>query len=161
MKQNLKSFLPSLAALAAIPIIVALITFGQMAAFGQASVVDSIGGVTGNVLVGGLTGTGQYITSGQGGSITPLTGQTIVIPNYQTFTAITPAGTLAALTINLPLVAGQGQCTQFMTSAALSSGTIAPSTGFTIVGAAVSAASISANTAYTYCLNGTVWYRTQ
>ena len=131
----------------------------------QISVLDSLGGGTGNMGVCGLNvtqPTNQFqLNQGALGGVTPLTGATVVIPPCVTFYAITPAGTIAALTVTLPTGATQGQEVEIMTSQAISSMTVNAPTNYTIQGAAISAASEAANFAIKYILNGAVWYRVQ
>ncbi len=93
--------------------------------------------------------------------VSPLTGTTVTLAPTAGFTPITPAGTLAALTIVLPTGAPQGKAVQFSISQAITALTISAPSGYTISGAGISAASSAANTAYSYVLEGTVFYRVQ
>lgn len=93
------------------------------------------------------------------GSAIPTTGQTVTVPANQAFTAINPAGALAALTVTLPSVFTQGGVAQIIISQAVTSLTINAPSGFSIVGAAVSSATTAANVVFSYRLEGTTWYR--
>lgn len=93
----------------------------------------------------------------------PTTGQTIVVPPNTQLYIVSPAGTLAALTITMPLygynIGDQLTITlnQIITSLAVNA-----NTGQTIQGAAVSAATtaLGASFSYRWILPGT-WQRVQ
>ena len=93
--------------------------------------------------------------------VSPLTGATVTLAAGASFTPITPAGTLAALTVTLPIAAPQGKPVQFSISQAITALTVAAPSGYTISGAGISAASSAANAVYSYVLEGTVFYRVQ
>jgi hypothetical protein len=100
-------------------------------------------------------------SSTSAGSATPTTGTTVTIPSNQAFTAITPAGSLAALTVSLPLQFPQAKTVQFTVSQAITSLTVSAPTGTTISGNAITGASSAAGTPYSYVRQGTVYYRVQ
>ena len=156
----MRNFRAGLVGLGAV-ILAAVLAASPVPAFSQAAVVDSLGGATGNLSLGsGLTmlpyaaGTNAAtLSAGSGGTLASATA--IAIPANQSFTYVT--GTTTS-TLTLPSVYGQGGELAVIFTGALTLTVSAPS-GFTIVGAAISAASESANFVVRYALVGTVWYR--
>lgn len=92
---------------------------------------------------------------------TPLTGATITADSlgFNQFHYITPAGTIAALTLTLPPLAGafDGQIVTIFSTQIITALTIAAGSGTTLGGTTLSAA--AANTTYRFQLAGTVWVR--
>lgn len=98
--------------------------------------------------------------------LTPLTGTTITtLPDFDETLVLTPAGTLAALTINLPSAADSqlGQIKRINSTQIVSSLTIAVAGSGSVTGAALTAAAV--NTPYAFqCVSiagAGVWMRIQ
>ena len=141
------------------------LTGGTLASGVTASSLTSVGTlgtltVTGTTTLGAGTATG-FAVSPVNGSATPTTGQTVTIPSNQEFTAITPSGSLAALTVVLPTVFPAGQIARFVITQNITALTVNPPGGDTIVGSAISAVASNSGAVFGYALVGTVWYRVQ
>lgn len=97
---------------------------------------------------------------------TPLNGFTITASRYRDeLHYLTPAGVLATGSFNLPSAANSrpGQIVRLVTSQNITSCTVAVSGGGTILGTAITAATVTANTPYTWqCLSSLgsgIWIR--
>lgn len=87
----------------------------------------------------------------------PLTGTTVTVATGDTWLLITPAGTLAALTVALPTDRTDGQIVRVTSSQILTSLTVSGA-GTTVTGAPTT---LAANGFFTMAYNGTLnaWYR--
>lgn len=90
---------------------------------------------------------------------TPTTGTTVAALGPTQLVQLTPAGTLATLTVTMPPTPVDGQRFRIFTTQTLTALTITAGSGQTINGTAVT--TLSANTAVSYIYNGTnsTWYR--
>lgn len=90
---------------------------------------------------------------------TPLTGTTVAMAVGATRLLINPAGTLAALTVDLPTSPLDGQVAEIMTSQQLTALTIASTDGSTVNGVS-GGYSMSANTgaSWVYRSSNTTWF---
>ena len=95
------------------------------------------------------------------GTASPGTGTTVTIPDNQQFTSITPSGALASLTVALPGTFPTAVPCQFIVSQNVAALTVTPPAGTSIVGSGVAATYVAAGTAFTYRLQGTIWFRVQ
>lgn len=99
-------------------------------------------------------------TGGQrSATYTPTTGFSYTIPPGQTMTLLTPAGTLATGTVTLPAVVAENQAVQIVSTQAITTLTINPPAGLTLVGASVT--TIAANGTLTYRRAGSNLVRVQ
>lgn len=94
-----------------------------------------------------------------GGTNTPSTGFTLTPVAGQKFTAITPAGTLATGTFNLPTGIPQNERVTLFSTQQVTALTVAAPSGYSLSGSAVT--TIAANGTISYILNGTTFYRVQ
>lgn len=96
-------------------------------------------------------------------TVIPTTGTTVTIPTNTALYIVSPAGTLAALTITLPLFGYNiGDALEIPINQAITSLTINGAAGQTVQGAAVSAASSALGAAYIYrWIAPSVWQRVQ
>lgn len=92
---------------------------------------------------------------------TPVNGFTYTTPDQQTFTAFTPAGTLATGAVVLPRNVPQSSRIQYMTTEELTALTVTAPSGYTISGTACAPCTVAANGSIAYTLSGTVFYRVQ
>lgn len=83
-------------------------------------------------------------------------GFNVTIPNGCNRYLIAPAGTLASGTATMPAAPVQNQIVIFTTSQAVTSFTLSPNAGQTLLGAPTT---LAANTSIQYLYNGTTWYR--
>jgi hypothetical protein len=90
-----------------------------------------------------------YSLNGQYNIFTPLTGTTITLTDGIQDNLINPAGTLAALTINLPASPDNGQVILLTFTKAITTLTIAGN-GSTLVGTAPTSAAIGTRLAYKF-----------
>jgi hypothetical protein len=91
---------------------------------------------------------------------TPLTGATIVVANTSRTLVIDPAGTLAALTVQLPAAPIDGQLVEFSTSQVLTSLTVSPNGGQTMGNGLPTSAAAGQGFGFIYRLALTKWFRT-
>jgi hypothetical protein len=92
----------------------------------------------------------MYQLDGQYNTFTPLTGTTITLPNVNVNkSVINPAGTLAALTIKLPLMPTNGQRIKIIFTKAITTLTI-NGNGSTLVGTAATSAAIGTQLEYEF-----------
>lgn len=107
------------------------------------------------------------LASGALAQVTPLTGASVLIPNKITNYLITPAGTIATLTVTMPAAPINGQVVRISSSATVTALTLSGSAGQTISNAPT-AITLSTTGAYGYefvyvrltATTGT-WYRLQ
>lgn len=92
---------------------------------------------------------------------TPVNGFSYTTPDQQTFTAFTPAGTLATGAVVLPRNVPQSSRIQYMTTQELTALTVTAPSGYTISGTACAPCTVAANGSIAYTLSGTVFYRVQ
>jgi len=90
-------------------------------------------------------------------TVTPTTGFTNTIPNGITTYILSPSGTLASGTITLPSSPVQNQYLVVLFDKAITSLTINPSSGQSLVGSQASAA---ANSSIVFTYSGTTWHLT-
>jgi hypothetical protein len=91
------------------------------------------------------------------GTVIPLTGTTFTIPSNQMFTTLTPSGTLAALTVVLPLICPQAALIEVFSTQVVTALTVTAPTGTTLVGTAPT--TLAANATFKYRCQGTKYYK--
>jgi hypothetical protein len=89
------------------------------------------------------------LASGAYANVSPLTGTSVVIPNNVSNYLITPAGTIAALTVTMPSAPTDGQVVHINSSATVTALTLNGASGQTISNAPT-AITISTTVAYGY-----------
>ena len=89
----------------------------------------------------------------------PLTGATILAALGTALIQVTPAGTIAALTVTLPVAPVDGHVLKIFTTQTITTLTINPSAGQTINGTAVTTLSANTGVEYLYNASGAAWYR--
>jgi len=91
---------------------------------------------------------------------TPLTGATITL--VYSNSVVNPAGTIAALTINLPAITSStlqaGQKVSVSFSHVVTALTVATTDGSSIIGTAVTSAAVGTHFSYMYDSNSNAWY---
>jgi hypothetical protein len=91
---------------------------------------------------------------------TPLTGTTITLVYSNSI--VNPAGTIAALTINLPAITSKtlqaGQKVVVSFSQVVTALTVATTDGSSIIGTAITAGTVGGHFAYIYDSNSNAWY---
>lgn len=90
--------------------------------------------------------------------VLPTTGNSLMVPNGIAAYQVTPAGTLATLTITLPAVFPANQALTIGFDQIISALTLSANTGQTVNGAPTSA---TANSSIRFLFDGTVWHRQQ
>lgn len=109
----------------------------------------------------------EYLSLQQIGSIfmqqsSPLTGTTIVAANATQLVDVTPAGTLAALTIDLPVAPVNGQVFGVFSSQILTSLTLTAASGQTIVGNSTTLiGAVNTHVEFVYQASNSTWYRSK
>lgn len=91
---------------------------------------------------------------------TPSTGATITIANTSRTLVIDPAGTLAALTVQMPAAPIDGQLVEFSTSQILTALTVSPNGGQTMGNGLPTSATAGQGFGFIYRLALTKWFRT-
>jgi len=100
------------------------------------------------------------LASGGVNAVTPLTTASVIIPNGTTNYLITPAGTIAALTVTMPTAPYQGQIVRISSSQTVSALTLNGAAGQTISNAPTAITISTTGTyGYSFIYVGTVWYR--
>lgn len=94
-------------------------------------------------------------------SFVPVTGFTHTIAQNQGTCLVLPAGTLASGTITLPAKVADGFVQVIVSSAAVTSLTVAPSSGQSIVGTATFALAADVQVAFKWNAAAVKWYRLQ
>lgn len=90
--------------------------------------------------------------------VTPTTGQSIVIGNNTNIYLIKPAGTLVALTVTMPAVPYDGQIVRIGSSQVVTTLTLSPNSGQSLI-AALPSLAVGGFATYYYRLADTTWYR--
>jgi hypothetical protein len=90
----------------------------------------------------------------------PLTGATISLAVVKSALSLNPAGTIAALTVNLPPTTFDGKIVSIFTTQTITALTLATTNGATI-NTPVTTLAANATVAYVYDLATTTWYRIQ
>lgn len=88
----------------------------------------------------------------------PLTGTTVLIT--QSYTLVNPAGTIAALTVDLPAAPVPGQTVHIAFSQVVTALTLAvsaPGTA-TFIGTPITAAAVGTHVSYMYDINANAWF---
>lgn len=91
--------------------------------------------------------------------VQPTTGQTVTLGNKDWHTIIDPAGALLALTVQMPASPVDGQLIDFKVSQAITTLTVSPNSGQSVVGGPAAGASVAGITYNAiYCSTNTTWY---
>jgi len=102
------------------------------------------------------------LASGAYANVSPLTGTSVVIPNNVSNYLITPAGTIAALTVTMPSAPTDGQVVRISSSQTVTALTLNGASGQTISNAPT-AITISTTATYgyefIYKASSKIWYR--
>jgi len=88
--------------------------------------------------------------------VTPASGATIVVPGCPAIIIVTPAGTIAALTIQMPSVVQDGDEVELASSQIITALTF---TGGTVLGAPPAVPAAFGNAGFVWSEADTVWYR--
>lgn len=92
---------------------------------------------------------------------TPLTGFSITAATGTNVIQITPAGTLAAGTVVFPSTVVDGQRLRIFSSQIITTLTLTPGAGQTIVGGVTTLAAANTSVEYVYQQSNLTWYRVQ
>ena len=115
-------------------------------------------------LQGGTSGEYYHLTNSQHSrystieSVTPTAGTTITVSDTTRYYVMTPAGTLATLTVVMPTNPVDGQEVFITSTQIVTALTHNPGAGQTLNGALVTIAA-NGNAAWVYKLSNTTWYR--
>jgi hypothetical protein len=90
--------------------------------------------------------------------ITPTTGQTVTVANNTNFAYVTPAGALAALTVQFPVPLGDGHTFELVITQAITTLTLTPNSGATIAGGFTTTTGYSTSK-WRYVAASTAWAR--
>lgn len=133
--------------------------------FGGNVTVDTVLTVTGNVVANSaLAVAGQFKASAAMvdagyAYATPTTGSTVTLGNTVWHTIIDPAGALLALTVTMPASPVDGQIVDFKVSQAITTLTVSPNSGQSVVGGPAAGASVAGITYNAiYRSANTTWY---
>src|SRR5262249_36632295 len=131
-----------------------------LTAGGNASTIDgtTVGGTTpaaGTFTT--LQANGNFVNNSFQGS-TPTSGQSITVPNGISLWQLTPAATLATLTITMPAAPVQHQIVRVASTQAITTLTVNGNAGQTINGPPTT---LAANSSFAYIYHTTTWYRLQ
>lgn len=124
---------------------------------------NTLGFSTNTTLAGQFDASGNFITkkatADQSYSLqVPTTGFSITIANNISTLILKPAGTLATGTITMPATPIDGQNVRFTSSQIITSLTVSPNSGQSIVGAPTTLG-LGQGNAFIYSLSDTTWYR--
>lgn len=116
-------------------------------------------GIVGSLNVGGNFSTTGFLEDVGYDYQTPTTGTTVTLSNTKWHTIIDPAGTLLALTVQMPAAPTDGMVVDFKVSTAITTLTISPNSGQTVKGGPAAGASIAGVTYNAiYKSSNTTWY---
>lgn len=103
----------------------------------------------------------QVIRASTYQQVTPLTGNTVAANSPTTLLDLTPAGTLAALTVTFPAAPVDGQSFKIFTTQILTALTLqaASGSGQTINGAVTTLGTANTGVEYFYDASAATWYR--
>jgi hypothetical protein len=124
-----------------------------------ASHISTVGQLLNDAAMKGLRlSTGQTIVKGVY-TVTPTSGNTLTIPDGNVTYRMTPAGTLASLTLTMPANFPANQTLKIYTSQAVTSFTLSANTGQTFFGATPT--SLTAGQVLKYFFDGSQWWPDQ
>ena len=89
--------------------------------------------------------------------VTPLSGETIIVPGCPSIIIVTPAGTIAALTIQMPALLMDGDEVELASSQIIASLTFTG--GNTVLGAPPAVPQVFGNAGFVWSEADVVWYR--
>ena len=89
----------------------------------------------------------------------PTTGNTLALPNDASMVSVRPAGTLAALTVTLPVAPVDGHTVRIFSTQIITALTLTPGAGQTINDAATTITPAMSGVAYIYGAGNNTWDR--
>lgn len=112
----------------------------------------------GSLILANMASSGTYVDTGYDYQ-TPTTGSTVTLSSTKWHTIIDPAGALLALTVKTPASPADGQLLDFKVSQAITTLTVSPNSGQSVVGGPAAGASVAGITYNAiYRSANTTWY---